>query len=184
MAGLSKGVGFFSVIAFVRERFGDDGWQQVLSTLPDADQSEFAGMIPMGWYSLDMYSRLLRQLVVVHGQTSGRLLEECGAFSAEQDLTTLYKAFLRFADPGLTLDQSVKLWRRFHDTGVWRVERDDKRAVGTLTEWGCSDEHLCRELCGYLATLIGMSRGKDAAVQHRDCRARGASACVFAASWR
>jgi hypothetical protein len=184
MAGLTKGIGFLGVMAFVREHFGEDGWQQVFQSLSNEDQLEMAGIIPMGWYRLELYTRLMRQIGAVHEQARPRLFEECGEFSAEQDLTTVYKAFMRFADPGLTLDQSMKLWRRFHDTGMWRIERGDKRAVGTLTDWGCVDERCCRELTGYMSTLIGLSRGKDASVHHRECRARGASACVFLANWR
>jgi len=184
MPGSTKGTGFCNIRLFTRERFGEAGWQRVLAGLTPEDQQQLSAVIPVGWYDLDLYTRLLTRFVEVHGHGDLTALEDVGRFSAEQDLSTIHKFVMKLADPGTILDQSMRLWRRFQDTGTWRIERERNRAVGKLSDWGSLYEGSCRELVGYIEVLIGQGRGKHVRVQHSECRAHGASACTFAATWR
>jgi hypothetical protein len=183
MGGSIKGLGFYNVKSFARKRYGEVGWQKVFSTMTEDERNTLLSAIPFGWYSLDLYVHLLKQLQHVHGANDPTLLEQVGRFSAEEDLTTIHKMFMRFANPGLLFDHSMKLWSRFQDTGVWHVERGHHRAVGTLTDWGCADVDLCRELRGYIEVVIAHGNGKHARVTHPKCRALGAIACEFVGTW-
>jgi hypothetical protein len=184
MAGNTKGVSFYNAIQFAQERFGEAGWQTVLSTLTIEEQRTIAAMIPMGWYDLDLYARVLKHIVRLSGAKDSELLISYGHFAAEQDLSKLHKIFMRVLNPGQIFDQAMKVWTRFQDTGSWVIERKGKQAVGTLTDWGCVEEVLCLEMIGYLEALLRLSHGKDATVRHTECRVRGAKTCVFLATWR
>jgi predicted hydrocarbon binding protein len=39
-------------------------------------------------------------------------------------------------------------------------------------------------MVGYIETMIALGHGKNVRVQHSNCRAHGADACVFEATWR
>lgn len=184
MSASVKGVAMYDVMLFTQQRFGADAWEALLASMSPKDRQALASILPVGWYDLALYARLLRQLVEAHGQGRPALLEECGRFGAEHDLTTIHRMFMRIASPGFILDQAMKLWRRFQDTGSWQVDRTELRTVGTLTGWGHVDELLCRELSGYIAGMISHGNGTDVQVTHPHCRARGAPACVFVGTWR
>lgn len=177
-----KGVSVHDVMLFTQHRFGSKGWTDLVATLPESDQQTMSSIVSVGWYELALYARLLRQLANVHGQGSLRLVEECGRFGVEHDLKTIHKLFMRAANPGFILDQAIKLWGRFQNSGQWEIERKSNGCVGTLRGWG-ADEVLCSELTGYLAGLLGLSCD-TVRLTHPKCRARGADDCVFVSTWR
>lgn len=184
MVASAKGVGIHDAMLFTQERFGGAAWPALLSTMSRDDQQVLSSIVAVGWYDLALYARLLNRLADVHGRGDLSLLEELGRFGAEHDLSTMQRLFMRVVTPGFILDQTMKLWSRFQDSGTWRVERTDHRAVGTLTGWGLADAALCRELLGYIHGMISHGKGEDVRVVHPQCRAHGASACVFVGTWR
>ena len=149
------------------------------------DECALRAIVPVGWYDLSLYARLLRTLEKVHGRNDLSLLAELGYYSAQQDLTTIHRLFMRVANPGLIMDKATQLWRRFHDTGIWHIQRPSSTSViGTLAGWGVVDAALCREITGYIQGIVEVGNGKDAKAQHTSCRGLGAADCVFAAAWR
>lgn len=184
MGGLTKGVGFVNVRAFVYERFGESGWQKVVGAMQPEDRTLLEGLVPVGWYELAAYARLIRAVDRQLGGDDLRLVEKLGRYEATRDLTTIHRLFMRAANPGLILAKTTELWRRFHDSGRWTVVREGKSATGTLEGWGVVDAALCAELTGYIQGIIEVGTGRDVKVLHTQCRALGHSACVFAGQWR
>jgi hypothetical protein len=183
---LTKGIGFRNVRSFAVTRFGDDGFERVLKAVSPEDRRALESIIPVGWYELALYTRLIHCLNRLYGRGDFSLLDELGRYEARQDLTTVHRLFMRVANPGLILEKSMELWRRFHDTGRWDIARDPsgKSATGTLRDWGVVDEGLCMELNGYIQGIISVGSGRDVTVRHTSCRARGAATCVFEGRWR
>ena len=184
MSGLTKGIGFKNVRAFIEGRFGHAAYEAIVGQLSEADRRALVGVIPMGWYELALYARLINMLNRLHGRGDLSLLDELGRYEAAQDLTTVHRLFMRVANPGLILDKTMTLWRRFHDTGEWKVVREGTTATGTLRGWGVADAGMCAELTGYILGIISVGSGKDVQVRHVACRAGGAEACVFEGRWR
>jgi hypothetical protein len=183
-ASLTKGIGFRNVQSFAAMRFGDAAYEKVLARLGDEDRRALGAIIPMGWYDVWLYARLIHALNDLYGRGDLSLLDELGQYEASQDLTTVHRLFMRVANPGLILDKTMMLWRRFHDTGAWEVTRQGKSAKGVLRDWGIVDEGMCCELRGYIQGIVSYGNGKDVRLEHTSCRARGAQACVFEGSWR
>src|SRR5437868_11352567 len=118
----TKGIGFTNVRAFTLARFGGDaGWKAVLESLDAGDREELAAVIPVGWYSLEMYARLIRALDRVHGKGDLSLMKELGRYEAENDIKTIHRFFLRFTNPAFIVEKTSEYWKRFHDTGTWVV---------------------------------------------------------------
>lgn len=181
----TKGVGFSNVKAFASEHYGEQGWDAVLASMSDADREEIMAVMPVGWYSLSLYARLIRAVDAVHGKGDLALLDQIGRYEAQHDLTYVHRIFLKLANPAYVIEQLGKLWTRFHDTGSWEVTRfTTTHATGILRDWGYVDQAMCRELVGYLARSIEICGGHGVAVEHTKCRSRGDSECVFEARWR
>jgi predicted hydrocarbon binding protein len=183
-AALTKGIGFTNVRAFVMERWGEAGWSAVLARLRPDDREMLASVVPIGWYSLALYARLIRAVDDVHGCGDLAILVQLGRYEAEKDLTTIHRMLLRLVNPATVVEKSMDYWRRFHDTGTWHVRRISPTEVeGVLEGWGVVDHALCRELGGYLARLLELVGARSVVVEHPRCRARGDADCSFSACW-
>ena len=181
----TKGVGFTNVKSFVGKRFGTQAWTDVLSHLSKQDRAELESAVPVGWYSLSLYARLINEIERVHGTGDLTLVEQLGAYEAEHDLTTIHRVFLRMANPAFILEQMGNYWKRFHDTGEWEISRlTDKRAVAYLRGWGHVDPALCRELAGYMRRSFELAGASSVTLEHPRCRARGHADCMFEGCWR
>jgi predicted hydrocarbon binding protein len=180
----TKGISFHNVRTFTLERYALDGWVSVLAQLMPEDRRELDEMVPVGWYSLALYARLIRALDQVHGAEDLALVVQLGRFEAERDLTTIQRAFLRMANPAFLLEKSAEYWRRFHDTGQWVIEREGAARVRAyLDGWGVVDSALCRELVGYVSRAFELVGAKNVRMDHTQCRSLGSERCLFLGSW-
>jgi hypothetical protein len=183
-AAKTKGLGFVNVRSFTVERYGEAGWAGVLAELLPEERRELESVVPVGWYSLALYARLIRALDKVHGASDLALVVQLGRYEAERDLTTIHRMLLRLANPAFMLDKTAEYWRRFHDTGEWTVERETKNRVRAhLDHWGVADAAMCRELGGYLVRVWELLGARHARVDHIACRARGDARCTFIGRW-
>jgi hypothetical protein len=180
----TKGVGFVNVRAFATERFGGSGWEQTIERLTLADRDVLAAVLPVGWYPLALYARLVRALDEAHGTGDLALVVQLGRFEAERDLTTIHRIFLRMANPAWAIEKTDEYWRRSHDTGTWTIAQlSDTSIGGTLADWGVVDHALCRELVGYLGRVLELVGAKSVIMEHPRCRGRGDADCYFHARW-
>jgi hypothetical protein len=180
----TKGVGFANVRTFTMDRFGGEaGWKAVLEKLDKTDRDELQSVIPVGWYSLAMYARLIRALDAVHGRGDLSLMSALGRYEAEKDLTTIHRVFLRFTNPAFIVEKTSEYWRRFHDTGTWHVTRDDHGVSAVLDGWGCIDKALCSELVAYLTRVLELVGAKNVVLEHPKCRVRSDPQCIFKGRW-
>ena len=179
----TKGVGFVNVKSFVTERFGAQAWDAVLERLAPEDRDELSLVVSVGWYSLALYARLIRALDEVHGYGDLSLVVQLGRYEAEHDLATWHRIFLRFANPAFMVEKTGEYWKRFHDTGEWKIAREPNGVAGVLEGWGCVDHALCRELVGYMSRLLELVGTKNVIFEHPTCRARNDAQCLFRARW-
>ena len=179
----TKGVGFVNVKSFATERFGARAWEAVLERLAPEDRDELSSIVSVGWYSLPLYARLIRALDEVHGYGDLALVVQLGRYEAERDLTTIHRVFLRFTNPAFIVEKTGEYWKRFHDSGEWKIAREPNGVAGVLEGWGCVDHALCRELVGYLSRVLELVGAKNVIFEHPKCRARNDGQCLFRARW-
>ena len=99
------------------------------------------------------------------------------------EINAFQKFVLRFTSPTFFLERAGRMWRRFHDTGQWKVEGSTTKMRGELRDFAVVDADYCRVLTAWIhrAGEIAGARGE---VTHPECRARGAEADVFSGWWR
>jgi predicted hydrocarbon binding protein len=138
----------------------------------------------VGWYDIGLYGRTNRALVEELGGAPEAVMEAAGRFSAERDLKTTHRMFLRLANPAYVIERSASFWRRFQDSGTWSVVRTPPNGVrATLTGWGATDELVCIRLAAYMFRLFQLVGAKNGTLERVACACRGDPACVFVATW-
>jgi predicted hydrocarbon binding protein len=182
---ITKGITFTHARSYVEETYGPEGWSDVLAASPRDDRAILGSIVAVGWYDLGAYARLLRTIDETFGKGDLELLAAIGRYGAEKDITTVYRLFFRLQSPAYAIEKIAEYWRKFHDTGVWTVERQgDGHAHGTLRDWGYVDRTLCREMISYMTRVLQLVGAKDVRLAHPLCRAEGEKECFFTLRWR
>ncbi|HVY48789.1 MAG TPA: V4R domain-containing protein [Minicystis sp.] len=181
---LTKGVRFASVRAFVTERFGPGAWNDALRALEAADRDALAASVPVGWYDLALYARLVRAVDARFGAGDLELVQALGRYDAERDLKAIQRLVLKLFGVASAIAWVRKRWARAYDTGAWTTEVKEREVVARLSDLGVVDAALCRGLAGYLARALELAGAEDVVIDETRCRARGEPVCEFHARFR
>ena len=179
----SKGTNLLHMRSYVERVHGPATWQKVLASLSAADHAIVSALSPSGWYPLETQHRLLRSIDRVVSKGDLALVPEIGRYEADQDLSTIHRLFVRLTSPAYVLEKAGEYWRRFYDTGRWDVVRGNGSATGRLAEFGMVDDAFCSYLAAYIHRMFQLAGARSGALEHTECRARGAEACVFVGRW-
>lgn len=180
-----KGSAYLSTLNFIDTRFGAAAKERVLARLSDEDRAVLGHMVlPIQWYPLAPFPRLLRAMDEEVGKGDLSLVTERGVWAAVQDMRTVHKVLLKLVTAQWVVEKGMKLWPNFHTSGRWESKRaGDHGARATLHDLGVVDEAMCATLKGWIVGLLQLA-GKRATVDHVQCRARGDAACVYEVGWK
>src|ERR1700735_1137493 len=160
---------FLSTFAFMEHRFGADAKPAVMRRLSDGDRDLLSGiMLPITWYPLAPFGRLLRAMDGELGSGDFSLVTERGEWTATRDLHTLRRAVLKFVSIPWVIQKGASLWHQFHDTGRWEVRRmAPGHAIAEHHELGVVDEAICASIGGWILGLAKLSGdGKVVDLRH------------------
>jgi predicted hydrocarbon binding protein len=176
---------YVSTFAFIEHRFGADAKGAVLRRLGDEDRELLGGIVlPITWYPLAPFGRLLRAMDGELGRGDLSLVFERGEWTATRDLHTLRKAILKFVTIPWVIGKGASLWPQFHDTGRWEVRQMSKdHAVAELYDLGVVDSAICASIGGWISGLAKETGERRVEVRHTTCRAKGDPACVYEVQW-
>ena len=181
-----KGSAYLSTLAFIEANYGAGAKERVLERL-DADDRAVLGSTPLAiqWYPLAPFPRLLRAMDAELGHGDLALVTERGTWAAINDMKTVHRVLLKLVTPSWVVEKGMKLWPNFHTSGRWESKRQgDKGARALLHDLGVVDEAMCATLRGWMIGLLTLAGTKNPQVEHPECRARGASTCVYLVSWK
>lgn len=176
---------YVSTFAFMETRFGSNAKSAVLGRLQPGDRELLGGiMLPITWYPLAPFGRLLRAMDDELGRGDHSLIVERGEWTALRDMRTIHKVILKFVNVIWLVDRATTLWPSFHDTGRWEVRRiGDKRAAAELFDLAVVDDAICSSIHGWILGLGRLTKTKRVEIRHPRCRSRGATSCMFDVAW-
>jgi hypothetical protein len=180
-----KGSAYLSTLAFIDNQ-GATARERVLARLEPDDRAFLSSMLlPIAWYPLAPFPRLLRAMDQELGRGDFSLVTERGKWAAVNDMNTVHKVLLKFVNTQWIIEKGMRLWPNFHTTGHWEANREGERAArAVLTDLGVVDEAMCATLKGWVLGLLGLTGAKAATGQHVECRARGDTTCTWQFTWR
>jgi len=170
---------------FVEERFGAEGWERLLGSLPDADRAQLSvPLSAVGWYPFGIGQRLDAAIVKVLANGDHNVFKRMGAASALSNLTTVHKHFLVKGNPQAFLAHAPLIYKFYYDTGRREYEQLGPNS-GTLTTYDADTfSHVdCLTVVGWYEQALKMCGAKEATVVEEACRAQGKPFCRYRLQW-
>jgi hypothetical protein len=165
---------------WVRKQRGEAGVEQVLARLPKEIADEMRHALVTSWCAFGSVILLDRAIAEVFGANAVR---ELGRWSAEQNLSTVYRMFRR-QDIHDFFERSAALHSQFQDFGVEIYERiGDSAGRMTHRHYTTFSPTFCDSACGYYEQVMKMHGAARVVVDHPSCLGRGAKECVFDLRW-
>ena len=181
-----KGSILESRLQFVKERFGEQAVERVISSLPATDQSTLRNPINKdGWYHFQLAQNLDDAIVQVIGKGDARLFEEMGAASAQQNLSGTQKFYLDLGNPQGFMLRAPLIYHVYYDKG-WRDYKPTGPTTGVMTTYEAETYSAadCMTVMGWYKQALKMCGANDAVIVEETCRARGGDCCRYLVSWR
>ncbi len=157
-----KGLVVVNARAFAESR-RVGAWADVRGRLPDEDRATLDGVISAGWYPIELYDRVHVALADELGEGSMR---DLGRYSAEGDLKTVHRLFLRMASPTFLVQRYGEYWRRYQTTGAWNIEGTPPwRVRARLDDWESRVEPTRVRLVAYIERMLELIGFESVVVQ-------------------
>jgi predicted hydrocarbon binding protein len=186
-SGQLKGNAFLWTLKFIDHHAGEGGRTRVLSQLEADERAILEGIVlPISWYPLPLFGRLLRAMDRELGKGDLSLAMERGRWVAVNDVRTIHKVFLKLFTPEWLVERATgSLWRKFHSSGEWTTEAvGEGRARAELRDLAHVDTAVCASIAGWMVGLFELAGAKTVDVRHPLCRGRGSAVCTYDVEWR
>ena len=180
-----KGAVILARRAFVRDEFGEDAWQDLLTALPAADRELLDGFIlTASWYPFELNERLDASIVDRLGGGDKAIFESIGAWSAKKNLGGPHRTFLTPGDPGRFMEMTDRIYNFYYDTGHRKFETSGP-GVGVMTTYDAEtfSETDCLTVIGWYREALEMCGATEVEIEEVACRARGDEYCRYEFSW-
>jgi hypothetical protein len=181
-----KGSILESRLQFVKDRFGEQAVEDVISALPPSDQATLRKPINgAGWYHFQTGRKLDDAIVRVIGKGDASLFEEMGAASAQLSLSGTQKFYLDLGNPQGFMLRAPLIYHVYYDKG-WRDYKPTGPTTGMMTTYDAETYSAadCMTVMGWYKQALRMCGAKDVDISEETCRARGGDYCRYLVSWR
>jgi len=121
-------------------------------------------LLPVAWYELDPLHSALEVVARRLDRSVEDITTEIARLNAESDLRSLYRIFLRVAQPQLVLSQTPRLWTTYVKFAkAWAVQNEKGHYIGQGDGF---DERTLGWACGcwfgFIPTAITLAGGRVA----------------------
>jgi predicted hydrocarbon binding protein len=181
--GRVKGAMVRAHLQFVRERLGEPALALTLKALPAAVAAEIQGILASTWCTFESLVALDRSIARVSGRDERELMRELGRYSAQINLSTIYRAFHR-DDIHEFFRNSATLHRQFQDFGDCAYEHvGETHCRISVRNAVCYSPAYCSSETGYLEQVIAAHGGTSASVTESACQCASDDRCTFELRW-
>lgn len=181
--GRVKGTMVRAHLQFVRDRLGEDALARTLAALPPSAAAEVNGILVSTWCSFESLVALDLTIAKVAERDERDLMRELGRYSAQINLSGVYRAFHR-DDIHEFFRHSATLHRQFQDFGTCEYEQlGDTHGRISIRNANCYSPTYCASETGYLEQVIATHGGTSATIKEIACQCAGDDRCTFELKW-
>ncbi|HVR37947.1 MAG TPA: hypothetical protein VMU84_02555 [Thermoanaerobaculia bacterium] len=181
--GHVKGAMVRAHLKYVGDRIGEPFVARTIAALPPAVASEVDGALSSSWCSFESLVVLDRTIAQVCNRDERALMRELGRYSAQINLSTVYRAFRR-DDIHDFFRRGAALHRQFQDFGTTEYEQvQPTRGRIVVRNAACYSPVYCASEAGYLEEVIAIHGGKEATIFESTCLCANDPLCTFELHW-
>ena len=183
--GNIRGQSILSLVKYLRNNFGEEGYKKALDTLELMDREVFKGRLtPMGWYPAGAFVNMMEAAESIFGTGDYKLCEKIGNFSAEESFSGIYRIFIELSDVSIILGKAPLAWRIINDTGnLEMLEVTGTSAICRIKGYDYPKKAFCSELGGYFSRVLDLVGARNVKVEEKRCRMSGAEYCEYEVKW-
>ena len=182
--GHVKGAMVRAHLQYVRDRLGEPAVAKTFAVLPEPIAEEVHGMLASSWCAFETLITLDRAIARISGEDERRLMRDLGRYSAQINLTTVYRAFRR-DDIHEFFRRGASLHKQFQDFGTAEYEQvSGTQARIRIRDAACFSPAYCSSEAGYLEEVIAIHGGTAANVFESTCHCAGDAICTFELRWQ
>ena len=181
-----KGVALLSRIQMLRDKFGQEAYDQVMQGVTAETRALLTGgaLLSSSWYDADSFKDLNQTIFRVMRAKEPDIMQKLGEFTAELSLSTIHKVKVKENAPEETIKRVPGLWSAFHDTGDIEITNvGPGEIIMTMKNYGLPHREFCQNLLGWARKLISLSGGKNATAVETICVTRGDEHCEIHIKW-
>lgn len=176
-----------SRLLWVRLNHGEAG----LETLKTGVSGELLAILEGGidrakWYPVEQFIELNLTIDEQFGTGDLALIKELGRHSADANLSTVFRLFLKVGTVKWILARASRLWGLHYDSGYIVVrEFPDEEVELEIVDFLHPSRVHCLSVQGWAERAAELSGGRDIKLDEVDCRAHaGGERCRFRIRWR
>jgi len=171
--------------AFVKETYGEPGWQRLLGELPPPVREILDGLVvPDAWYDRAAHVGLIEVSFRLWGSETPNLGRKMGGRVAKHHDRFYLRPLLKLGGPMAVVGRAASLYRDYFQGGEMSiVARREHGARVTLNDPHCPPQFCSETLLGFIEELIRLSGRKPVRVAQDVCRFAGATHCEMDIEW-
>ena len=158
----TRGRVFTPVRAFVKDEFGEEGWQRLLVRMAPQDRKIVDGLIlSEGWYDVPLYQRMFDAALGEFAPEMPNLAFRIGQQTAETLVPLFHRMLMRFGSPAGVFARAAALWKEYFDEGRMEVIERGENHYRVLMYDEYARPWLPREMLpGFASKVIEMTGHK------------------------
>jgi hypothetical protein len=179
-----KGAVLKSRLAFVEQHAGKEGVEQVLQSLPPADQRTLKMVFTSNWYPFSLGTALDEAIVREIGAGDPTFFERLGEASAESNLGGIHSGYLTKGDAHAFLAKAPSIYSLYYESGR-REYQPVGPNEGVLTTIDAASFSVpdCQTVIGWHRKALEMCGMKGVQIVEEECRAKGGVVCRYRVRW-
>jgi hypothetical protein len=182
---MTRGRNLIPLRAFVKETYGDKGWQAFLTELSAKTRAVFDGLIlEDAWYDRSIDVEATQTLRRLWQAGDPYVVRKLAARTAHHHDRVYMHPLLTHGDPLPLLRRAAAEYREYYQSGALAVIETRPDGIRLQLDDPHSAEVFCTEsLPGFLEEIIRLSGRKVAHVRQEACRFHGAEKCEIDVAW-
>ena len=180
-----KAQGLLNAAKWIEETYGQDALRDVIRACSEEVRDRYTSAIAINWHPMGEFVEFLAVADRLVGKNDGRIAELVGEAGARSNLKgTLVRLVFYVGRPEFLLQRVAGLWRQFNDLGSMHLLAfEDQRVAIEVRGVDTPAWLFCCSITGWAREIVRSVGGEHPIAKHTECRARGASRCVWEVRW-
>jgi predicted hydrocarbon binding protein len=181
-----KGSPMLADVAFIRNRYGEGGLEQVMAEMSPEFAEEYRNkLLASSWYTMEFRLAILYAIDKLYAKGNMEYFLELGRNQSEHNLNNYYRSLMKLVGPTRIAKVGAMFWRLIYKTSWIEVKMKINSIEVEVHEYPVTERFNCHVIRGYIHRAIEYGVASDVHVRSDEisCINCGDDNCIFTFSW-